>query len=171
MASNRMHPPRGMFSYESQAQFREALSESPHPPLVDRGNVRSDEQARKDPSAASRRPPVPPEHTPAVTKPPRQDHKDPSAVPQRPPYLLNASLLRQTSLLGRIVRSLLQHQTGLLYLLNIPLRRQCRLLCRTRRTPLLHHPGRRYSQNIPLPRQTVLQILCPNQYLGRVHLR
>jgi hypothetical protein len=82
MPSNRMHPPRGMLSYESQAQFKEALSESPHPPLVDRGNVRSDEQARKDPSVASRRPPASPEHTPAATKPPRQDS---SAVPQRPP--------------------------------------------------------------------------------------
>ncbi len=85
MASSRIHPPRGILSRESQAQFREALSESPHPPLVDRGNVRSDEQVRKDPSAASRRPPAPPEHTPATTKPPRHDYKDPSAVPQRPP--------------------------------------------------------------------------------------
>jgi hypothetical protein len=85
MTSNRMHPPRGMPSYESQAQSREALSELPHPPLVDRGNVHSDDQGRKDHPGASRRPPANPEHTIATTKPPRQDHKVPSAVPQRPP--------------------------------------------------------------------------------------
>ena len=61
MASNRMHP------------------------LEDRGNVRSDEQARNDPSAASRISPAPPKPTPAATKPPRQDHKGSPAVPQAPP--------------------------------------------------------------------------------------
>jgi hypothetical protein len=54
-------------------------------PRVDRGNVRSDEQARNDPSAVSRRSPAPLDHTPATTKPPQQDHKDPTAVSQRPP--------------------------------------------------------------------------------------
>ena len=54
-------------------------------PLVDRGNVRSDEQARNDPSSSSRRPPAPPEHTHTTTKPPRQDYKDPPAVSQRLP--------------------------------------------------------------------------------------
>jgi len=82
MASNRM---RGVLSYEYQAQSRESLSESPHPPVADRGlgNARSREQGRKDPSGASRRPPAPAEHTPATTKP-RQDHKDPSDAPQTP---------------------------------------------------------------------------------------
>jgi hypothetical protein len=83
---------------------------------------------------------------------------------------LNASLLRQISLLGRIVRSLLQHHRDPLYLLNIPLWRQSRLLCRTRRAPLLCHSSCRYSQNIPPSRQilALLQILCPSQYLCRV---
>ena len=54
-------------------------------PLVDGGNVRSEEQARNDPSAALRMSLSPSNPTPATTKPPRQDHKDSPAVPQRPP--------------------------------------------------------------------------------------
>ena len=59
------------------------------PSFSDRIKMRSNEQARKDPLSASRRPLATPEHTPATrrTKPSRRRHKDrdPSAMTQRPP--------------------------------------------------------------------------------------
>jgi hypothetical protein len=172
MTSNRMHPPRGMPSYESQAQSREALSELPHPPLVDRGNVHSDEQGRTRITRVHHEDRLQTRNIPLLQQSLLgRTIKSPLLYHRGRLYLLNPSLLRQISLLGRIIRSPLQHQTCHMCLLNILLRRQCRLLCRTRRTPLLHHPGRRYSKNMPPPRQTLLRILCPNQYLGRVHLR
>ncbi len=73
-----------MLPYESRAPSKEALSESFHPPVADRG-ARSDEQGRKDPSDVPHKPLAPPEHTgPASTEPPWQDYKDRTSALHKP---------------------------------------------------------------------------------------